>query len=72
MPPAGRSCSRPAQAPLCLDTIIETSIDPITVLDSDGRIVRANPAFLNLLSCGPEDILQQEPLLLAFVEEGDP
>jgi len=55
---------------LLLDTIIETSIDPITVLDSDGRIVRANPAFLDLLNCGPEDILQREPLLLAFVEEG--
>jgi PAS domain S-box-containing protein len=52
------------------DTIIETSIDPITVLDSDGNIVRANPAFFALLNCGPEDILQREPLLLAFVEEG--
>ncbi len=40
------------------------------MLDSDGRIVRANPAFLKLLGCGPEDILQREPLLLAFVEEG--
>ncbi|MBN2108241.1 MAG: PAS domain S-box protein [Deltaproteobacteria bacterium] len=52
------------------DTIIETSLDPITLLDSDGRIVRANPAFLKLLNCGPGEILQQEPLLLAFVEEG--
>jgi PAS domain S-box-containing protein len=52
------------------DTFIDTSIDPITVLDGDGRIMHANPAFLKLLGCAPEDVLQQEPLLLAFVEEG--
>ena len=56
---------------LILDNIIETSIDPITVLDSDGRIVRANPAFLDLLGCQSDTIQQKEPLLLAFVAEGD-
>lgn len=56
---------------LILDNIIETSIDPITVLDSDGRIVRANPAFLDLLGCKSDTIQQKEPLLLAFVAEGE-
>ncbi len=53
-----------------LDTILETSIDPITVLDGDGRILRANPAFLALLGCQSADIMNREPLLFAFVEEG--
>jgi PAS domain S-box-containing protein len=55
---------------LLLENIIETSIDPITVLDSDGRIVRANPAFLEVLGCDSDDIAQKEPLLMAFVAEG--
>ena len=56
---------------LILDNIIETSIDPITVLNSDGRIVRANPAFTNLLGCKPEAMQSNDPILLAFVDEGD-
>ena len=56
---------------LILDNIIETSIDPITVLDSDGRIVRANPAFTNLLGCKPEAMQINDPILLAFVDEGE-
>ena len=54
-----------------IDNMIETSIDPITVLDSDGRIVRANPAFLELLGCSAEDIMQKEPLLLEKGEQAE-
>lgn len=53
-----------------IDTIIGTSIDPMTVLDSNGRITRANPAFYALLGCSADDVVQREPLLFAFVEEG--
>ena len=53
-----------------IDNIIATAIDPITVLDSNGCVIRANPAFLTLLGCEAEDLLHREPLLFAFVEEG--
>ena len=53
-----------------IDNIIGTSIDPITVLDGNGCVVRANPAFLELLGCSADDLLNREPLLFAFVDEG--
>ncbi len=53
-----------------IDSIIDTSLDPMTVLDNEGRIIRANAAFLELVGCGADEIMSRGPLLLAFVEEG--
>ncbi len=54
-----------------LESLIETSLDPIIVSDSTGYITKPNKAFLDMIGCREEEIAGSPMYIFSITEPGE-